>query len=1620
MLRAAPAEFNARPIRRSLIAFYFMLVWLSALYWLRCRGIQREAAADTLGDEGHRHLPDCGVVHLCRHCASYFVLSILNMPPGIYRAFEKTFRLGFLGDLDLYELDHPFVHLFFYFVAFGMTIVQMNLFTGILSANYTPSTLSKPRRWRRANGCRFWNTKRVNPVNPGDGKKDEEWLFAVFHDRSADEAMAEDKLKLKSSQGEIFEVDPEVATMSTLIKNMVEDSGTDEEIPLPNVKTAILSKVIDYCKYHKDNPPEEIQKPLKSTNLVECGVSEWDSEYVNIEQEVLFELILAANYLDIKSLLDLTCAKVASMIKGKNTEEIRKQFNIVNDFTPEEEAQVREENRWCEDALAALPNSLPHKAGVAGAVLAMKLQKLLLRWAPPGLGLQILQDDGTESVMHKELPGKEEVTCAEQVQAMAKNLCVEHPELLAKKRKVLTAQLARLYEVDLAPSSSSSTTPSSSKSSSSSSVAQAAHAQLPGIQSSHLDSFVFRPSCGGMMMPLPAQAAMDKLKLKSSQGEIFEVDPEVATMSTLIKNMVEDSGTDEEIPLPNVKTAILSKVPRLVCSGTGMTASVDCQVIDYCKYHKDNPPEEIQKPLKSTNLVECGVSEWDSEYVNIEQEVLFELILAANYLDIKSLLDLTCAKVASMIKGKNTEEIRKQFNIVNDFTPEEEAQVREENRWQLTFESCAMADGDKLKLKSSQGEIFEVDPEVATMSTLIKNMVEDSGTDEEIPLPNVKTAILSKVIDYCKYHKDNPPEEIQKPLKSTNLVECGVSEWDSEYVNIEQEVLFELILAANYLDIKSLLDLTCAKVASMIKGKNTEEIRKQFNIVNDFTPEEEAQAVQFYPQRCDKLGICLLQRGACQGGPGMGAPPAQLVLLREVVGAGLPDDALASAWQRSGGDLAAAVNLLLDAPATAPARPCKTIEIELDDSDGDDLLAKPVDFELQAFLHKKLRKCQVLAAAAGAGASAKPARSRTCNIEWSMALGSVQFKAWSTVRLGAEQRFPTGDADGSYGPLLCPGRRLELRWAVEAKKSRARPGTASSQVGAETGTIRFDACGQEVGRFSADANKTLVPLLARRLIDVEAVVGRDPPRALDLGTDLPVVVRVSLRSVALRTPGQSTSTASTVTAQTGQPVEAENAKSKSKGQNQKAAADSVLDQCHRNFLHTCETCDIRLKLPCRRRAAFEGDVMVNAADEPPPKAEGQEDCAFENTSHFHFKGGMEEEPEEEEEMSRVAAAQLGRSDQLERHDLPGIVLPSGIFETRLRPYQAQAVFWMWQRENPTSSLLSCYKNPDPHRDEEVEACASPKTSQAAQEPPHERQLHPMWDEYELPEETGPLPGGKESTRYLYYHRTTGALSLDFPDAALAHCRGGILADDMGLGKTVMCLALTALDCGPCSVPTARKAAPELRMLEEADSSNQKNAFFQQDAGGVGGVLVVAPLSLIRQWFSEAQKHFFDSAVPSIHEFHGSGKNISLEQLRNTGIVLTTYNTLASQPQDSLLFQVYWRRIILDEAHSIKNRCSRQAQAAFQLRGFCRWCVTGTPLQNSVEELYSTVRFLRVEPWCAWPCWRKAVAIPLERGRHGDPDAMTQALDTARRIVRGRGAGSILKNTGPEPTEPLSP
>ena len=160
-------------------------------------------------------------------------------------------------------------------------------------------------------------------------------------------------MKLQSSDNEVFEVPRSVIRLSNTVNTLLQDLGVDENeengeiIPVPNVSAPILKKVIAWCTNHRDDPPapEDNDAREKRTD----DIPSWDVEFLKVDQGTLFELILAANYLDIKGLLDVTCKTVANMIKGKSPDEIRRTFNIKNDFTPEEEEQIRKENAWCED-----------------------------------------------------------------------------------------------------------------------------------------------------------------------------------------------------------------------------------------------------------------------------------------------------------------------------------------------------------------------------------------------------------------------------------------------------------------------------------------------------------------------------------------------------------------------------------------------------------------------------------------------------------------------------------------------------------------------------------------------------------------------------------------------------------------------------------------------------------------------------------------------------------------------------------------------------------------------------------------------------------------------------------------------------------------------------------------------------------------------------------------------------------------------------------------------------------------------------------------------------------------------------------------------------------------------
>ncbi|GAB2225923.1 hypothetical protein Droror1_Dr00021698 [Drosera rotundifolia] len=146
-------------------------------------------------------------------------------------------------------------------------------------------------------------------------------------------------MTLKSMDGATLVVDVAVTTLAEIVKHWLdEENDTDKVIPFPNVTSTILAMVIEYCKKHAGPELEDC--------VAKDALKEWDAKFANVDRTVMFDLLLAATYMDIKGLLDLFCQSAADMIKDKTVEEIRKIFNIENDFTEEEECALRDEHKW--------------------------------------------------------------------------------------------------------------------------------------------------------------------------------------------------------------------------------------------------------------------------------------------------------------------------------------------------------------------------------------------------------------------------------------------------------------------------------------------------------------------------------------------------------------------------------------------------------------------------------------------------------------------------------------------------------------------------------------------------------------------------------------------------------------------------------------------------------------------------------------------------------------------------------------------------------------------------------------------------------------------------------------------------------------------------------------------------------------------------------------------------------------------------------------------------------------------------------------------------------------------------------------------------------------------------
>ncbi|OCL07117.1 hypothetical protein AOQ84DRAFT_398656 [Glonium stellatum] len=220
-------------------------------------------------------------------------------------------------------------------------------------------------------------------------------------------------------------------------------------------------------------------------------------------------------------------------------------------------------------------------------------------------------------------------------------------------------------------------------------------------------------------------------------------------------------------------------------------------------------------------------------------------------------------------------------------------------------------------------------------------------------------------------------------------------------------------------------------------------------------------------------------------------------------------------------------------------------------------------------------------------------------------------------------------------------------------------------------------------------------------------------------------------------------------------------------------------------------------------------------------------------------------------------------------------------------------------------------------------------------------------------------------------------------------KGGILADDMGLGKTVQALAL---------------------ILDRPSEDPMRKT-----------TLIIAPVALMRQWEREIHNKVKERYALNVHVYHGNGKKHDFSKLRTYDVVLTTFGTLGQEMKKKREWGVAlaanpdrvptkreklallgdeckWYRIIIDEAQCIKNKATLNAQAACELQSLYRFCMTGTPMMNTIDDLYSLIHFLRIRPYNDQQQFNVHFGRPLKSSNRGENKAAMKKLQVLLKAI----------------------
>lgn len=334
--------------------------------------------------------------------------------------------------------------------------------------------------------------------------------------------------------------------------------------------------------------------------------------------------------------------------------------------------------------------------------------------------------------------------------------------------------------------------------------------------------------------------------------------------------------------------------------------------------------------------------------------------------------------------------------------------------------------------------------------------------------------------------------------------------------------------------------------------------------------------------------------------------------------------------------------------------------------------------------------------------------------------------------------------------------------------------------------------------------------------------------------------------------------------------------------------------------------------------------------------------------------------------------------------------PPELVKVELRKYQKQGLTWMLRREG----ISIGHDNEDKSEDDTT-------------------LLNPLWRQFQWPrnmswhnQSTGSENDNSNPKLIFFYGNLhTGEFSLERPTMN-SFKNGGILSDEMGLGKTISALSLVLMrpkDEHTTSQSLFHQESSNLSSDDVIEIKEPERSYAYKTT------LIIVPMSLLTQWRDEFDK-VNNNAGLTCELYYGGNvsslKSLLIKRKNPPTVVLTTYGivqnewtklskdgtNIRSLGRTSGIFSIEFFRIILDEGHTIRNKSTITSKAVLELSSKYRWILTGTPIINRLDDLYSLVKFLKLEPWSQIGYWKQFITNPFEERN------FKQAFDVVNAIM----------------------